>query len=411
MSIKKIIAFAAAAVIAAGICTGVPTDIASDSILTVAAETEDGDFVIETDENGDEYISGYTGNGGDINIPNGVKAVKNAAFAGNNKITSVTLPKTCNYIGQNTFSECANLKKIVFEGDITIERYAFYLCINLESVVIKGSIKEIVGASAFGCCQSLKKVTILENNYDFTIGGEAFINCFSLSSINIPSKCTTIYGNAFLNCFNLEKLAIPSKTTISELGGDYTFGYAKLYKTQKEFEDFILYSAAEPFYCVSDEKITGYFECYLPIGEGYYPLGDDSNCCSLGVKKYTPKQLTLIVTKGSSAETWAKANGVKYAYTSSTGAAAPTNFKASKTDNSITLSWDKVDGADAYRVYKYNDKTGKYEKYKDVANEKCKVTGLKSNTEYKFVVTVYNKADGKYVKGKSSKAVSVTTKQ
>lgn len=37
-----------------------------------------------------------------------------------------------------------------------------------------------------------------------------------------------------------------------------------------------------------------------------------------------------------------------------------------------------------YRVYKYNDKTGKYEKYKDVTSAKCTVSGLSANTKYKF---------------------------
>lgn len=35
-------------------------------------------------------------------------------------------------------------------------------------------------------------------------------------------------------------------------------------------------------------------------------------------KKYTPKQLTLTVTKGSPAEKWAKANKVKYVYAKTT---------------------------------------------------------------------------------------------
>lgn len=90
--------------------------------------------------------------------------------------------------------------------------------------------------------------------------------------------------------------------------------------------------------------------------------------------------------------------------------AAPTNFKAKKTSNSITLSWSAVDGADMYRVYKYNPKTQKYEKYKDVKSAKCTIKKLSAKTKYKFKVVSYAKnKDGKYVKGKSSKAVSVTT--
>lgn len=95
----------------------------------------------------------------------------------------------------------------------------------------------------------------------------------------------------------------------------------------------------------------------------------------------------------------------------SSNAAAPSNIKSSKTSSSVTLSWDAVEGADMYRVYKYNEKTGKYEKYKDVKSTKCTVTGLKANTKYKFKITAYDKVNGKYVKGESSKPVSVTTKK
>lgn len=91
---------------------------------------------------------------------------------------------------------------------------------------------------------------------------------------------------------------------------------------------------------------------------------------------------------------------------------APKNFKASKTKNTITLKWDEVEGADMYRVYKYNPETKKYEKYKNVKNPKCKITDLEAGTKYKFKVVSYDKnEDGKYVKGETSKAVSVTTKK
>ncbi|MDE6599128.1 MAG: fibronectin type III domain-containing protein, partial [Oscillospiraceae bacterium] len=60
----------------------------------------------------------------------------------------------------------------------------------------------------------------------------------------------------------------------------------------------------------------------------------------------------------------------------------PTNFKSSKTATAITLSWDEVDGADAYRVYMYNSASGKYEKYKNVKKNSCKITGLSKGTKY-----------------------------
>ena len=89
---------------------------------------------------------------------------------------------------------------------------------------------------------------------------------------------------------------------------------------------------------------------------------------------------------------------------------APTGFKVTKTQTKITLKWDEVKGADAYRVYLYNEKTGKYETYKTVYTGVCNITDLKKGTKYKFkVTTLIKNSDGKYVAQTSSKAMSATT--
>ncbi|MCM1335926.1 MAG: fibronectin type III domain-containing protein [Bacteroides sp.] len=90
---------------------------------------------------------------------------------------------------------------------------------------------------------------------------------------------------------------------------------------------------------------------------------------------------------------------------------APADFKVNKKTRSVTLSWGAVEGADMYRVYKYDPETKKYEKYKDVKSAKCTISGLKAGTRYKFKVVAYDKINGKYVKGESSKAFGVTTKK
>lgn len=106
---------------------------------------------------------------------------------------------------------------------------------------------------------------------------------------------------------------------------------------------------------------------------------------------------------------------VVYAETSkseATESSVPTNFKSSKTTTTITLKWDEVDGADAYRVYMLNPVSGKYEKYKNVKTNSCKVTGLIKDTKYYFKVSVLKKDGEKYkeVSNSKSKRFAVTTK-
>ena len=67
-------------------------------------------------------------------------------------------------------------------------------------------------------------------------------------------------------------------------------------------------------------------------------------------------------------------------------------------------------GADAYRVYKYNPETKKYEKYKTVSGASCTIKDLEANTKYKFKVVALDKQNKKYVSGKTSKTVTVSTK-
>lgn len=94
---------------------------------------------------------------------------------------------------------------------------------------------------------------------------------------------------------------------------------------------------------------------------------------------------------------------------------APSNFSCKKTSTSITLSWDAVGSADAYKVFMYNPSTKKFEKYKSISKTSCKITGLSKGTKYYFKVAVLKKVkigNGNYGynEGTYSKKISVTTK-
>ena len=89
--------------------------------------------------------------------------------------------------------------------------------------------------------------------------------------------------------------------------------------------------------------------------------------------------------------------------------AAPKNISTSAAYTSVTLTWSDVKGADAYRVYIYNSKTGKYDTAKTVSGTVASVDKLESGKKYKFVVAALVKSGGKYVAQTTSKAVSVET--
>lgn len=343
-------------------------------------------------------LKSYDGNGG----------IQDYAFRFCNKLKEVKFTKknaSVDQIGSNAFCLCSSLKKInIPSGTACIKSEAFDGCTALETVTFNGDVKDDEGYGgiydeAFAGCTALKEVKFEKSNavVDY-IGAYAFSRCYALKKINIPTGTDCIYDCAFLNCENLTSVTIPKNT---KLEGEYIFGYCSGIKTEKEA------LAAEN---------GSYYDVFTTVADGktsVYSI-DDVFTIFVDSTKITQKKITLTVTKGSSAEKWAKANKIAYKYpeaaASSDKLAAPENVKsAAKTSDSITLKWDAVSGADAYAVYVYNASTKKYEKYKTVSSAKCKVTGLKKGTKYKFVVKSLKKSGNKYVSGSTSKAVAIST--
>lgn len=75
---------------------------------------------------------------------------------------------------------------------------------------------------------------------------------------------------------------------------------------------------------------------------------------------------------------------------------ATSKITASQTTTTITLKWNKVTGADGYRIYKYNTKTKKWDTVKTVSASTLtyKIKDLKAGSAYKYRVRAYTKDDG-----------------
>lgn len=105
-------------------------------------------------------ITGYTGSGGDVVIPNGVTAIGNGIFQFNTTITSVVIPDSVTSIGDNAFDQCGSLKTVTFGTNsqlTSIGGSAFSYCPLIESIFISDSVTSI-GKHAFYYCNSLSTV-------------------------------------------------------------------------------------------------------------------------------------------------------------------------------------------------------------------------------------------------------------
>ena len=92
------------------------------------------------------------------------------------------------------------------EGAKVIEENAFSECNSLKTVNIPNSVTIIEDWAFLGCC-SLRSIDIPDSVTK--IGVSAFSGCSSLMSIHMPDSVTSIGYNAFEGCISLKNIHIP----------------------------------------------------------------------------------------------------------------------------------------------------------------------------------------------------------
>ena len=208
-----------------------------------------------------------------IEIPAGVISIEDSTFSGCSSLTSIEIPAGVISIGDSAFSYCESLTSIeIPKGVTSIGDSAFYGCSSLTSIVIPAGVKNI-GNKAFLLCYKLVEIYNLSNlkitigsgtgyyakvihtsltetsniiekddylfykdssNYYliayrgnvtnlilpsdingelYEISDHAFMNCSSLTSIEIPEGVTSIGDSAFSGCSSLTSIEIPAGVT------------------------------------------------------------------------------------------------------------------------------------------------------------------------------------------------------
>lgn len=112
-----------------------------------------------------------------------------------------------------TFAGCSQLKTVSSEKPIIIGEFCFGSCSSLESVSLPNAII-IANGSGFVNCSSL---TSIEIPSVVEIDSSSFSGCSSLTSINLPNL-TTIGSNSFYNCIALTDINIPNVNIIENYG-------------------------------------------------------------------------------------------------------------------------------------------------------------------------------------------------
>ncbi len=182
-------ALTAAALHCAGVMEGVYENLTyrniSDNYIVITGLTEDAGDVTELVI--PKSIDG---------IP--VEEIADSAFAGNESLTSVTLPDSIHRIGDYAFQDCLHLTDCDLPAQLNrLGKYAFQNCVSLRSISTPLSLT-VIPEGCFSGCISL--TTALLNPPVGTIEAEAFKGCEALSALHLSNFMHYIGPDAFLSC-------------------------------------------------------------------------------------------------------------------------------------------------------------------------------------------------------------------
>ena len=159
-------------------------------------------------------------------LPEGVTSIGELAFCSCTKLTTINIPSTVTTIYARAFNECSSLANVTLaDGNKNLklaEDGAIYT-VNGTKLVMYGNktatgtfavpntVTEI-GTYAFSHC-NFESVTFGADSALTSIGGEAFLKCRKLASINLPDNVSSIGHEAFMYCSSFTSITLPESLT------------------------------------------------------------------------------------------------------------------------------------------------------------------------------------------------------
>lgn len=301
----------------------------------------------------------------DVNytIPPTVSRINDQAFMGSNNLVSLTIPSTVSVIGNSAFAECIKLTDVIInEGLVNVGPFTFSKCKNLSFILLPASVKSIDQSSFIGC----EKATFFcdTSSYSYQFAMENHITWSSLA----PEKVTDLqFIKGTHKAITISWRSIPGKVE---------YNVYKLNQNNNNY-DFIGKT--------STNEIT--LEGLKP---GTIYTFRVSACRDFKGSQYP----------GSPSES----------ITVSTNPDRVRNLSSqANTLNSIILSWDLVENATEYHIFKLNEETNEYEDVSTSKSNRTLITGLVPDHDYQYKVMAYSTFNSLKLAGPFSDVISTGT--
>lgn len=279
-----------------------------------------------------------------IEISNSVTSIGNGTFSNCSGLTEITIPDSVTSIGEWAFSGCTSLTTIIWNAQNcnSISQYGYdspfnsvcnqitsfifgdkvktipaYLCYRMRSLMsieIPNSVTNI-GYNAFYYCDSLVSINVSTSNANYcsvdgvlfnkeqteliqypagkldaeytipnsvtSIGKNAFLNCNSLTSMEISNNVNNIGDAAFFNCHGLTSVMIGNSVVV--IGMD-AFGLCDSLTSVSIGSNVYSIKESAFFNCSSLNVITNYATTPQNIANGVFE-GVNKSTCKLFVPK------------------------------------------------------------------------------------------------------------------------------
>lgn len=339
-----------------------------------AASNSDGKFYYELSYDKTYYILYDTISGikGKVKIPkefNGlpVKVIDDQAFWDCTEITSVSVYSNIEKIGGRAFGHCEKL------SDIFVSDYVDYIHSTAfdNTAYYKNSANWISGVFYVGN-HFIKAETDVSGIYRIkdgtrTIAEGAFADCDELKAVIIPDSVNAIYDNTFEGCSKLDHIYIPEG--VESIGVDAFAGtrlkYAHLPSTLKRIDE-CAFPKMTAIYIPANVELMSLWAINSGTGMVFGEAGsyaqisaEEEELPFTPISEHTHNIETVkyaTASVDSCGLTFTKCDGCgqifEYNVTAQKKPSKVPLGEIKNSESSVYLSWDKVAGADAYRVYR-----------------------------------------------------------